>query len=75
MDSRKIKTSLLDYLEGQNRFQQLGRSLPALAEELHGRFGTGIKYKHNKYQKLAMDEFEMLEYLKKQLGEEVSLLF
>ena len=71
LDSKKIKTELASYLDGQNRFEQLKRASVTTAGELHGDLGQGIKERHKKYQKMAMDDYEMLEYLKTQLGETV----
>lgn len=69
LDSKKIKSDLQVFLDGQNRFQQLTRSDKKTAERLHTGLRREMHHRHEKLQKLAMDDYEMLEHLKKQLGE------
>lgn len=72
LDSQKIKYDLMQYLGGQNRFEQLRRADTKTAEKLHQGLRHDLHSRHDKFVKLAMDEYEMLEHLKKQLGEEVT---
>lgn len=69
LDSKKIKSDLQVFLDGQNRFQQLSRSDKKTADRLHTGLRREMHQRHEKLQKLAMDDYEMLEHLKKQLGE------
>lgn len=69
LDSKKIKSDLQVFLDGQNRFQQLTRSDKKTADKLHTGLRREMHQRHTKLQKLAMDDYEMLEHLKKQLGE------
>ena len=72
LDSKKIKYDLMQFLGGQNRFEQLRRADTKTAEKLHQGLRHEMHSRHDKFVKLAMDEYEMLEHLKKQLGEEVT---
>ena len=72
LDSKKIKADLEHYLQGQNRFEQLRRADKQMHGTLHERFDSQVRTKHKKLQKLAMDEYELLEHLKNMLGEETS---
>ncbi|XP_013418498.1 uncharacterized protein LOC106179427 isoform X2 [Lingula anatina] len=72
LDSKKIKGDFEKYLHGQNRFDQLFRKDKSLAEGLHGSFEHNTLHRHEKFQKMAMDEVEYLEYLKALHGEELS---
>lgn len=70
LDSRKLKGELAKYLDGQNRFQRLKRADESKAETLQTNLQAQVRSRHAKYQRLAMDDFEMLEHLKSALGEE-----
>lgn len=72
LDSKKLKSDLEHYLKGQNRFEQLRRADVEMHGALHEEFDNQVRLKHKKLQKLAMDEFELLEHLKGMLGEETS---
>ena len=71
LDSKKLKADLAEFLDGENRFQRLKRDRGDISAQLQGTLTSGIKQRHSKYQKMSMDEYEMLEHLKAQLGEEV----
>lgn len=71
LDSKKIKTDLREYLNNQNRFDRLKRSSKIAAEELQGTLKSSVLHRHDKYSKMAMDDYELLEHLKTALGEEV----
>ncbi|CAH1775312.1 unnamed protein product [Owenia fusiformis] len=72
LDSRRIKTELQAFLNTENRFQQLVRMNKNQAIDLHAELSNLAKHKHEKFKKMAMDEYEMLDYLKGTLGEEIS---
>lgn len=69
LDSKKLKMGLDKYLEGQNRFEQLKRMDKKTAGYLQSAFNTEIKSKHDKFFKMSMDDFELLDFLKARLGE------
>jgi pyruvate/2-oxoacid:ferredoxin oxidoreductase beta subunit/flavodoxin len=71
LDSKKIKSDLLAYLDGENRFTRLKRSDAETADSLHNTLNSDVHRRHTKYQRLAMDDYELLESLKMKLGEEV----
>jgi len=71
LDSKKLKKGLEGYLNSQNRFEQLRRVKKDTAAELQGAFETEVKRKHNKMTRMAMDDYELLEHLKMNLGEAV----
>ena len=71
LDSKKIKSDLLKFLDGENRFTRLKRTDAPTATALHEFLNKDIHRRHTKYQRLAMDDFELLENLKERLGEEV----
>ena len=52
------------YVSHYFRFERLKRASKQTAEQLHSTLDTSIKARHRKYQKMAMDEYEMLEHLK-----------
>jgi homodimeric pyruvate:ferredoxin (flavodoxin) oxidoreductase len=72
LDSKKIKYDLQQFLDGQNRFEQLRRADKKTADTLHKGLRREMHARHEKLLKLAMDEYEMLDHLKKRLGEETS---
>ena len=69
LDSKKIKGDLEEYLSGQNRFEQLKRNFSDTAGKLHDYLYNTVQTRHKRLQKLAMDDYELLEHLKKLLGE------
>ena len=58
------------YLSGQNRFDQLKRADIEKAKSMQSFLNKEIHHRHERMQKLAMDDHELLDHLKK-----VSLLF
>ena len=72
LDSKKIKTDLADFLMTENRFGNLIRSKPDRAKELQEKLGVGITRRMHRMQRSSMDEFELLDALKKAVGEEAS---
>ena len=71
LDSKKIKSDLLQYLDGENRFTRLKRTDLTTADSLHETLSSDVHRRHRKFQRLAMDDYELLESLKMRLGEEV----
>lgn len=72
LDSKKIKADLEGYLNKQNRFEQLKRADSTTANILHTRFDEEVQARRGKFRQMAMDDFELLEHLKTQLGEATS---
>lgn len=63
--SRKLKTELQHYLTGQNRFDQLKRSDIDKAKSMQSFLNREIHQRHSKWQKMSMDDHELLDHLKK----------
>ena len=72
LDSKKIKAALSTYLDGQNRFEQLKRADGEMAGRLHKVFDDEVNARRSKFRTMAMDDFELLDHLKNQLGEATS---
>ena len=72
LDSRKLKSEMRDFLVHQNRFQQLMRKDKITADQLHEALGNMAHYRHDKFKRLSMDDYELLEFLKGKVGEATS---
>eukprot|EP00484_Ammonia_sp_Unknown_P000272 CAMPEP_0197022220 /NCGR_PEP_ID=MMETSP1384-20130603/3125_1 /TAXON_ID=29189 /ORGANISM="Ammonia sp." /LENGTH=1795 /DNA_ID=CAMNT_0042450221 /DNA_START=521 /DNA_END=5908 /DNA_ORIENTATION=- len=72
LDSRRIKKPIKKYLESENRFRQLQRQHKERAEALQGSLEDWIVSRHDKLLRQSMDDLELLDFLKEQLGEDVS---
>jgi len=72
LDSRRIKKPISKYLESENRFRQLQRQHKERAEALQGSLEEWIIGRHDKLLRQSMDDLELLDFLKEQLGEDVS---
>eukprot|EP01126_Amoeba_proteus_P013322 TRINITY_DN1563_c0_g1_i3.p1 TRINITY_DN1563_c0_g1~~TRINITY_DN1563_c0_g1_i3.p1 ORF type:complete len:1265 (+),score=333.47 TRINITY_DN1563_c0_g1_i3:158-3796(+) len=69
LDSRRIKSSLEDYLTGQNRFASLSRTHKEVADELHEDLGLHVKARMQQMQRMSVDDLELLDMLKEAVGE------
>lgn len=65
LDSKKLKKDVEVYLDQQFRFRKLKRTSPEVAAHLRKNLKDYILRKHEKFSRLARDDFETLEYLKK----------
>ena len=72
LDSRRIKKPIQQYLQSENRFRQLQRQHKERADELQGSLETWISGRHEKLLRQSMDDLELLDFLKAQLGEEIT---
>eukprot|EP01083_Nonionella_stella_P091619 256215_1 len=68
LDSRRIKKPIKSYLESENRFRQLQRQHKERADELQGSLEEWITGRHDKLLRQSMDDLELLDFLKEQLG-------
>lgn len=79
LDSRRIKGDLITMLESENRFATLSRNDPEHASKLRGQLGDTINRRMHKMKRSSMDEFELLDELKKlvgeQTGEKITILY
>jgi len=72
LDSRRIKKPIQKYLQSENRFRQLQRQHKERADALQGSLETWITGRHDKLLRQSMDDLELLDFLKAQLGEEIT---
>eukprot|EP00485_Elphidium_margaritaceum_P008311 CAMPEP_0202688700 /NCGR_PEP_ID=MMETSP1385-20130828/4170_1 /ASSEMBLY_ACC=CAM_ASM_000861 /TAXON_ID=933848 /ORGANISM="Elphidium margaritaceum" /LENGTH=1808 /DNA_ID=CAMNT_0049343729 /DNA_START=509 /DNA_END=5935 /DNA_ORIENTATION=- len=68
LDSRRIKKPIKKYLESENRFRSLQRQHKERAEALQGSLEDWITSRHDKLLRQSMDDLELLDFLKEQLG-------
>eukprot|EP00658_Telonema_sp_P-2_P022053 TRINITY_DN18802_c0_g1_i1.p1 TRINITY_DN18802_c0_g1~~TRINITY_DN18802_c0_g1_i1.p1 ORF type:complete len:938 (+),score=218.44 TRINITY_DN18802_c0_g1_i1:203-3016(+) len=69
LDSRRIKTDLKKYVMGENRFRKLTRTKKDRADELHDALDQANRARLSKFQRMAMDDTDLLEMLKEEIGE------
>lgn len=69
LDSRRIKGSLANYLEGQNRFASLTRTNKPVADKLHEGLDQYVHHRMNVMQRQSVDDAELLDMLKQAVGE------
>jgi sulfite reductase alpha subunit-like flavoprotein/Pyruvate/2-oxoacid:ferredoxin oxidoreductase gamma subunit/ferredoxin len=72
LDSRRIKTSLANYLKGENRYAALRRADEMRADNLQGSFELYTHKRMETMQRRAMDDHELLDLLKARVGEQTS---
>eukprot|EP01012_Entosiphon_sulcatum_P043939 TRINITY_DN583_c0_g2_i1.p1 TRINITY_DN583_c0_g2~~TRINITY_DN583_c0_g2_i1.p1 ORF type:complete len:1924 (-),score=325.54 TRINITY_DN583_c0_g2_i1:205-5187(-) len=69
LDSARVKLNVKEYLERQNRFKQLVRKDREKSEQYFGMLQTAVLEQHERLQRQAMDNGEMLDHLRRILGE------
>lgn len=69
LDSRRIKSDLKKYVMGENRFRKLTRNKKERADMLHEKLDKANHKRMGKFQRLAMDDTDLLEMLKEKIGE------
>ena len=69
LDSKRIKASLANYLQNENRYASLRRTDSARADYLQGEFEASTVKRMEKMQRQAMDDEELLDVLKAKVGE------
>ena len=71
LDSKRLKMDVSHFLKKQARFEKLKMEHPDIAENLHKQLQDSLRHKNELMRKMAMDDFEHLDYLKKKLGEKI----
>jgi len=73
LDNKRIDAKVMeDYLSHENRFTSLKRSAPQHAAMLQDAMVEGNNQRHESRKRKAMNDEDLLEYLKKQMGESVT---
>eukprot|EP01065_Artemidia_motanka_P047259 TRINITY_DN7361_c0_g1_i1.p1 TRINITY_DN7361_c0_g1~~TRINITY_DN7361_c0_g1_i1.p1 ORF type:complete len:2051 (+),score=805.57 TRINITY_DN7361_c0_g1_i1:77-6229(+) len=73
LDSQKMKKDKIDNIfKDQNRFAQLRRKDAEVADEYQGLLRKSLEERHDIYKRMSMDDAELLDYLKAQVGEQTS---
>merc|ERR1719210_2528756 len=72
LDNKRINSGVMDsFLAAENRFASLQRSAPEHAKMLQGAMVENNNFRHETRKRMAMNDEDLLEYLKKQMGEQV----
>ena len=72
LDSKRIRLELETFLKNENRFSQLTRNMPHRAAGLHGSLAAANERRMESNKRAAMDDSELLDLLKKKVGEQGS---
>merc|ERR1719443_1145543 len=73
LDNKRIDESVMEsLLTSENRFASLRRSAPEHAKMLQGAMVDNNSFRHEHRRRAAMSDEDLLEYLKKMMGEQVS---
>jgi len=73
LDARRIDSAVLGkYLDSENRFTSLRRAAPEHAEILQTGLADTVSERHEVRKRKAMNDEDLLEYLKKSMGEVVT---
>jgi len=73
LDARRIDNAVLqDHLKSENRFSSLMRASPEHAQALQHGLTSSISLNHEVRRRRAMNDEDLLDYLKKTMGESVS---
>jgi len=73
LDNKRISGKVMeDFLAHENRFTSLRRSAPEYAKVLQSAMVEGAESRHEHRRRRAMGDEDLLEYLKKQMGEQVT---
>lgn len=73
MDNKRIDRKVMDEFIGhENRFTSLQRSKPEHAKKLQDSMTENMEYRHDQRRRAAMNDEDLLEHLKKLMGEEVT---
>jgi len=72
LDGKRIDTKIMDdFMAYENRFSSLQRSSPDHAKMLQSSMVDTNEQRHERRRRMAMNDEDLLEYLKKQMGEQV----
>lgn len=73
LDNKRISEAAMDsLLSSENRFTTLQRSKPEHAKMLQEAMVSNARTRHEKRKRMAMDDEDLLEHLKKLVGEEIT---
>jgi len=73
LDNKRISDTAMDqFIRHENRFTSLQRSAPEYAKLLQGAMVEGYSMRHEQRKRRAMNDEDLLEYLKKSMGEQVT---
>jgi len=73
LDNKRISDqAMTSFLNSENRFTSLQRTSPEHAKILQGAMVEGANFRHENRKRLAMNDEDLLEYLKKAMGEQVT---
>lgn len=73
LESKRIKSDIIQFIDKQNRFTRLKRESKEVAGTLHAELTYDNAKRIDRLRKLALNDEDMLEYLKKQLGEKINI--
>lgn len=72
LDNKKLKMPVSQYMDSQNRFKKLVRENKEKAARFYEEAQIHTDKKHEAYIRTGMDDEQLLDRLKKKLGENVS---
>eukprot|EP00437_Effrenium_voratum_P033959 CAMPEP_0181476616 /NCGR_PEP_ID=MMETSP1110-20121109/41797_1 /TAXON_ID=174948 /ORGANISM="Symbiodinium sp., Strain CCMP421" /LENGTH=1846 /DNA_ID=CAMNT_0023601901 /DNA_START=106 /DNA_END=5646 /DNA_ORIENTATION=- len=73
LDNKRISPDAMEeFVRNENRFTSLQRSAPEYASMLQGAMKNEFHARHETRKRKAMGDEDLLEYLKKQMGEQVT---
>merc|ERR1719210_1358232 len=73
LDNKRISADAMEgFLREENRFTSLQRTSPEHAKTLQGAMAEGASFRHEQRKRHSMSDEDMLEYLKKAMGEQVT---
>ncbi|OAO12944.1 hypothetical protein AV274_5403, partial [Blastocystis sp. ATCC 50177/Nand II] len=68
LDFKKLKGSVVDFLEGENRFSVLDRQNPEVAKQLHAELQVEVEKRHAEHVRMAMSDKQLWKELNKTYG-------
>ena len=68
LDFKKLKSKVVDYLGGENRYTSLERSQPEVAKKLHEELQKQIDIRHAERVRMAMSDKQLYKELNKSYG-------
>ena len=68
LDFKKLKGSVVDFLEGENRFSVLDRQNPEVAKQLHEGLQVEVEKRHAERVRMAMSDKQLWKELNKTYG-------
>ena len=68
LDFKKLKGSVVDFLEGENRYSVLDRQNPEVAKQLHEGLQVEVEKRHAEHVRMAMSDKQLWKELNKTYG-------